>query len=269
MSAPGPGGASGGDGAGPANADVTWMLHVGLGAWLLASLGLYLRLDVGLFEAVLASFLVLTLPVLSVAQVPLIAGTRLNRPDVYAGSAVALAGLTMACLVVGALGPGLEALGLGPLGWTDLGIATLRLGVASAVLIGAFHLVSEMAGLSESPILAQLLPRSPTERRLFAGLSVLAGFGEEVVFRGFLLAVLAPALGGGWTTLVVSSLAFGVLHVYQGAFGILRTAALGALLGTSVILDGTLWPAVIVHILIDLAGGLVFGPRMVPLPDDG
>lgn len=266
MNADGPGGSGG---AGPTSVDVTWMLHVGLGAWLLASLGLYLRLDVGLFEGVLASFLVLTLPVLSVAQVPLIAGTRLNRPDVYAGSAVALAGLTMACLVVGALGPGLEALGLGSVAWADLGIATLRLGVASALLIGAFHLVSKMAGLSESPILAQLLPRSKTERRLFAGLSVLAGFGEEVVFRGFLFAVLAPALGGVWTTLVVSSLAFGVLHVYQGAFGILRTASLGALLGASVILDGSLWPAVIIHILIDLAGGLVFGPRMVPRPDEG
>jgi membrane protease YdiL (CAAX protease family) len=243
------------------------MVHVGLGAWLVASLGLYLRLEVGLLEGVLAAFLVLTLPVLSVAQVPLIADTRLNRPDVYAGSAVALAGLTMACLVVGALGPGLEALSLGPVEWKALGIASLRLGVASAVLVGAFHLVSKMARLSESPILAELLPRTATERRLFAGLSVLAGFGEEVVFRGFLFAVLVPALGSVWTTLAVSSLAFGVLHVYQGAFGILRTAALGALLGTSVIVDGSLWPAVIVHIVIDLAGGLVFGPRMVPLSD--
>ncbi len=253
--------------SGPSKTDVGWMVHVGLGAWLLASLGLYLRLDVGLFEGVLAAFLVLTLPVLSVAQVPLIAGTRLNRPDVYAGSAVALTGLTMASLVVGALGPGLETLGLGPIDGSQLAVSTLRLGVASAVLVGAFHLVSKKAGLSESPILAQLLPRTSTERRLFAGLSVLAGFGEEVVFRGFLFAVLAPALGSVWITLVVSSLAFGVLHVYQGAFGILRTASLGALLGASVILDGSLWPAVIVHILIDLAGGLIFGPRMVPLPD--
>lgn len=253
--------------SGPSAADVGWMVHVGLGAWLLASLGLYLRLGVGLFEGVLAAFLVLTLPMLSVAQVPLIAGTRLNRPDVYAGSTVALTGLTMACLVVGALGPGLETLGLGPIDATKLAMATLRLGAASAVLVGAFHLVSKWAGLSESPILAQLLPRTPTERRLFAGLSVLAGFGEEVVFRGFLFAVLAPAFGSVWVTLVVSALAFGVLHVYQGAFGILRTASLGALLGASVIVDGSLWPAVIVHVLIDLAGGLIFGPRMVPLPD--
>lgn len=265
MNGAGHGGAGGG--AGPSEVDVTWLIHLGLGAWLLASLGLHLRLEVGLLEGVLAAFLVLTLPVLSVVQVPIIAGSQLNRPDLYAGSAVALSVLTMACLVVGALGPGLEGLGLAPVEPTTLGIATLRLGIAAACLAGAFHLISKVAGISESEILAQLLPRTPSERRLFAGLSVLAGFGEEVVFRGFLLAVLAPALGGVWTTLVVSSLAFGVLHVYQGAFGIVRTAALGALLGASVIIDGTLWPAVIVHVFIDLAGGLVFGPRLVPVPE--
>lgn len=267
MNGEGRGGAGGGGGAGPSNAEVTWMLHLGLGAWLLASLGLYLRLDVALLEGVLAAFLVLALPVLSVAQVPLVAGTRLNRPDLYAGSAIALAVLTMASLVVGALGPGLEGLGLGAVEWASLGMATLRLGVAAAALVGLFHLIARLARISESPILAQLIPRTSNERRLFAGLSVLAGFGEEVVFRGFLLAVLTPALGGVWIALVVSSLAFGVLHVYQGAFGILRTATLGALLGASVIVEGSLWPAVIVHVLVDLAGGLVFGPRLVPLPD--
>ena len=100
--------------------------------------------------------------------------------------------------------------------------------------------------------------------RLFAGLSLMAGFGEEVVFRGFLLAVLTPALGDPWTALLASSLAFGVLHVYQGSFGIVRTAALGALLGVPVVLGASLWPSIVVHALVDLVGGLVVGPRTIP-----
>lgn len=243
---------------------VMWMIHLALGAWLLATLGLYLRLEVGLVQGVLVGFLVFTLPVLSIAQLPLMSDTRIDRPGVYAGSAVTLAGLSMISLVVGAVGPGLEALRLGPIGWSALGLATLRLGAASAVLVGFFHLVGRFAAIPESPILAQLLPRSPAERRMFAGLSAMAGFGEEVVFRGFLLAVLTPALGDVWMALVVSSLAFGVLHVYQGAFGIIRTAALGGLLGVSVVVDGSIWPAVIVHFLVDIVGGLVIGPRTVP-----
>lgn len=241
-----------------------WMIHLALGAWLLATLGLYLRLEVGLAEGVLAAFLVFTLPVLSIAQLPLMSDSAMDRPGVYAGSAVTLAGLSMASLVVGALGPGLDALELGPIDAATLGSATLRLGAAAAALIALFHLIGRFASIPESPILARLLPRTPAERRMFAGLSVLAGFGEEVVFRGFLLAVLTPALGDVWTALVVSSLAFGVLHVYQGPFGIARTAALGGLLGASVIVDGSLWPAVIVHVLVDLVGGLVIGPRTLP-----
>jgi membrane protease YdiL (CAAX protease family) len=130
--------------------------------------------------------------------------------------------------------------------------------------MGVFHVVAKMAKIEESPILADLLPRTAHDRRLFAGLALLAGFGEEVVFRGFLLAVLTPAFGDPWTALLVSSLAFGVLHVYQGSYGILRTATLGGMLGLSVVIESSLWPAVIIHVLVDLVGGLVIGPRTIP-----
>lgn len=235
---------------------------------LAATLGLHLRLDVGLASALLASFLVLTLPLLSVAQLPFVQATELDRPGIYVGSAVTLAALTAVALVVGALGPGLPALGLGAREPALIAAAAGRLALATAVVITAFHLAMRLAQIDESPILAALLPRNAVERRLFAGLAVFAGFGEEVVFRGFLLAVLTPALGDVWLALVVSSLAFGVLHAYQGPLGMLRTATLGGLLGVSVVLDGSLWPAIVVHVLVDLVGGLLIGPRTTRLPDE-
>jgi membrane protease YdiL (CAAX protease family) len=234
-----------------------------MGALLVTSLGLHLRLDVALPAALLTGLLVFVLPFFSVAQLAVIDDRPMDRPGVYAGSAVMLVILTTLSLLVGAFGSGLGSMGFGAVDPAGLGMATLRLGGATAALLLVFHLVAKVARIPESELLKQLLPRNAHERRLFAGLSLLAGFGEEVVFRGFLLAVLIPALGDPWTALLVSSLAFGVLHVYQGPFGILRTAALGALLGASVIVDGTLWPAVVVHAVVDLVGGLVVGPRMV------
>ncbi len=248
---------------GEAGGGVPWFIHAAMAALLLATLGLNLRLGVGLAPAFLTGFLVFVLPFFSVAQLSAFDGRPMDRPGVYAGSALMLVLLTMMALVVGALGPGLAAMGLGGIDLATLGWATLRLGGATAVLMLVFHGIAKVAGISESRLLRELLPRNAHERRLFGGLSLLAGFGEEVVFRGFLLAVLTPALGDPWTALLASSLAFGVLHVYQGPFGVLRTAMLGGLLGASVILEGTLWPAVLVHALVDLVGGLVVGPRMV------
>jgi membrane protease YdiL (CAAX protease family) len=241
------------------------MVHATLGSLLVATLGLNLRLEVPLAQALVTAFLVLTLPLLSLAQLPYLQGARLDRPGVYAGSAVTLVLLTTVALVVGALGPGLPALGLGAMASGDLLMATARLGGAAVVVLVAFHLTMRVARIDESPLLAELLPRTAHERRLFAGLALFAGFGEEVVFRGFLLAALTAPLGGVWLALLVSSLAFGVLHSYQGPVGMLRTACLGGVLGASVVLDGSLWPAIVAHVLIDLVGGLVVGPRTVPL----
>lgn len=245
-----------------------WMLHVGLGAMLLVGLGLHLRLGAGLMEALLAGFLLFTLPMLSVLQLSLMDAARFDRPGMYAGSAVTLVVLTVVALVVGALGSGLDAMALRTAPLDEVAIATGWLALGTVLLFLLFVGIQRVTAIEEHPLLAELIPRTPHERRLFAGLSVVAGLGEEIVFRGFLLAVLTPALGDPWTALLVSSLAFGVLHVYQGPFGIARTALLGALFGVSVILTGTLWPAVVVHVVYDWFGGLVYGPRSLPPSDD-
>lgn len=250
----------------PRRTSGAWLIHAALGAMLVTALGLHLRLGVGLVQAFFAGFLLFTLPFLSVAQLAMLDREEIDRPGVYAGSAVTLVVLTTVALILGALGPGLEAMGLAPGDLAALARDTGLLAGATVVLLVVFLVLGKVAKIDESPILADLLPRNAHERRLFAGLALLAGFGEEVVFRGFLLAVLTPAFGDPWTALAVSSLAFGVLHVYQGPFGIVRTASLGALLGASVILDGSLWPAVAVHIALDLVGGLIYGPRTIPPP---
>lgn len=63
---------------------------------------------------------------------------------------------------------------------------------------------------------------------------VLAGFGEEMVWRGYALSRVAQLLGGGkgWlVSLVVVNLSFGLAHLYQGEAGVIQAAVQGVLLG--------------------------------------
>jgi membrane protease YdiL (CAAX protease family) len=114
-----------------------------------------------------------------------------------------------------------------------------------------------------------LMPKTPEERRLFAGLSLSAGWGEEMAYRGYLPAALMVMGLPAWWAMGVAAGVFGLLHAYQGPSGVVRTAAVGFLLGSSVILTESILPAMAAHALLDLVLGLVLGPRMLKARDQG
>lgn len=252
------------DGPGPGAArEAATLFQAGLIILPLLALGLVLGTGADVLDAVFIAALLGTLPLLSLAQVPLLVGTRVERSSAYLGSTVTLLVLGSLGLALGAVGPGLEAMGLS----AEFGIAELQvtglLLAAVALLGGAFHLAGELLGLDESPLLKQLIPRTNRERGMFALLSLAAGVGEEVVFRGYLIAVLGTLFSGPWTAALVSSLAFSLLHAYQGGSGIVRSGLLGFLFAAAFILHGSLWPLILVHAAVDLFSGLVLGPRML------
>ena len=79
-----------------------------------------------------------------------------------------------------------------------------------------------------------------------------AGFGEEIIWRGFVMTRVAGLLGKGrraWVaSLLITSIAFGLLHFYQGASGVVMTGTTGLLLGTLFLLSGrNLWLPIITH----------------------
>jgi membrane protease YdiL (CAAX protease family) len=99
-----------------------------------------------------------------------------------------------------------------------------------------------------------LLPRSRSERHLFALVGVTAGICEEWLYRGFLLAVVA-ALAPGLPTLglvVVAAVAFGLAHAYQGVSGVVSTGVLGGVLAAVYLQTGSLLLPVLLHAAIDL-----------------
>lgn len=220
------------------------------------------RFELPLADALYLATLLELLPFLAVAQVPLASGP-LDRSGAYLGSGLVLMGLGGMALFLGREVPGVEGMGLaqpdpGMLAkWTGLLLA------ASAVLQAAFHLVGRLGGWRESPLLRELLPRTAREKGAFAGLSLVAGVGEEVAFRGYAIPLLAPVLGGAWPAAVFTSLVFGLLHAYQGAIGIVRTAVFGLVLAASFLITGSLWPAIAAHVMVDLVMGLWLGEKMV------
>jgi len=215
-------------------------------------------------DAALCGLLLVLIPTLSVGQLPVADENELRRIPAYVTSAATIGILAGLCWLVGTRSGGVAALGLVPLHLGTLLAWTVLLGGVGLVIEVAFRQLGIAFGWSESPFLKALLPRTAEERWAFAGLSLAAGFGEEIVYRGYAIPILAGLIGPIGAAALTSAV-FGVLHAYQGTVGIVRTAVLGGLLAWGFLSTGSLWPAVAAHALIDVVAGLVLAKwLMVP-----
>ena len=153
----------------------------------------------------------------------------------------------------------LAELGLGWQGWRS-SLAMLLAAVAAGLLV-----LHTRALLRDPEQLRQareqfgdaemLMPRDRRERRWFDLVSLTAGFCEELLYRGLLIFWLTPLLGL-WGAAFLSTLVFGFGHLYQGSLaGFVRTFMVGAVMVGLVLLGGSIWPAVVLHAVIDLAAG--------------
>jgi len=100
-----------------------------------------------------------------------------------------------------------------------------------------------------------LMPVRKVELRYFLfGVSTSAGICEEIIFRGFLLGSLLEYFGMP-TAILISSIAFGLPHIYQGISGVIKTSVLGVLFACVYWVSGSLLLAIVLHIIIDLYSG--------------
>jgi membrane protease YdiL (CAAX protease family) len=114
-----------------------------------------------------------------------------------------------------------------------------------------------------------LMPHAAREFPLFVGLACTAGLCEEFLFRGYLLWYAMHFIPFGFAC-VAQALVFGVCHAYQGPRGILLTTLAGAFFTGVLLVAGSIWPAMLMHVLMDVhAGDLarrVFPPDPEPAP---
>jgi membrane protease YdiL (CAAX protease family) len=171
---------------------------------------------------------------------------------------------------------GWVSLWLHGLGWGAVGFkrpASWRRTILIGIAVGVAYQFLVSYGLEP---LVTLLTRKPTDLSQFAPLKgnvsllliflvlvwVIGAFGEELVYRGYLMNRVAELAGGGrraWAmSLIVVSVLFGVMHLYQGISGIVVNMAAGLIYGALYLQTGrNLWLSIIVHGVYDTVGLLL------------
>jgi uncharacterized protein len=119
---------------------------------------------------------------------------------------------------------------------------------------------ADPAGEFMRKLAERLLPQSPKEFLPYLCLALTAGLCEEFLYRGFVMAALARVAFSPWQIVFISSILFGLAHLYQGRGGFVSTMALGAVFGTARIAYDSLIPVMAWHFAIDAVAGIA-GPR--------
>jgi hypothetical protein len=137
----------------------------------------------------------------------------------------------------------------------DLACALL-LWVAVVTLLAFAHFVLHFSGVDAAKA---MYPTTLPETCVFVVLAVLAGFCEEIIFRGYFMRQFTA-----WTKSVVAGVAlqailFGLGHGYQGWKGMLVISVYGSFFGILAVLRKSLRPGIIQHCAQDgFSGALVY-----------
>jgi uncharacterized protein len=145
---------------------------------------------------------------------------------------------------------------------------TIAAAIIGSAILGFLHTLNlRRMGQSPEKVPASLramsqrvLPQSTLELLPYLGLAVTAGLCEEFLYRGFAMAALALLGIPGWGTVFLSSVLFGLAHLYQGRGGLVGTLLIGAVFGTARIAYDGLSVVILWHIAVDVVAG-VAGPR--------
>lgn len=157
-----------------------------------------------------------------------------------------------------------SAIGLGAPGGTAFWIGLAVVAVVAVALGGQVATVHRSAEAREQVRrqvqqqlgtgAALMIPRNIRERRMWVGLSLSAGFCEEVLYRGFLIGYLMTWLPAP-AAVAVSAIVFGVPHFYLGWGGMLQATVSGGLFAVTYLLTGSLWVPIALHCAVDVASG--------------
>ncbi len=93
------------------------------------------------------------------------------------------------------------------------------------------YAVHWVLGPSSAKTVDSLLPHSPLEILLWIGVSITAGFCEEIAFRGYLQRQFHALSGNVGIAVIAQALVFGLAHGYQGWKAVVVISVLGILYG--------------------------------------
>jgi len=107
-----------------------------------------------------------------------------------------------------------------------------------------------------------VLPVTQKEKKWWQAMALSAGITEELQYRGYLFFAISLLFSNCsiWIVWIISSLIFGIGHVYQGKEAIKPLLA-GFYFGFVYIVAGSILPTILLHFLQDLSVTDIMGER--------
>jgi membrane protease YdiL (CAAX protease family) len=146
------------------------------------------------------------------------------------------------------------------IGWCFRGSRDILLGglLFAVVFLAAGYLdqLLRAAGLSEpaTQLPKFLTAQGPAEYLLALLLVSVVAFGEEVIFRGYMVLRFTEITGSSIAAILLSSVIFALGHGYEGTVGVVTVGFMGLAFAIVYVWTGSLTAPIIMHFLQDFIG---------------
>jgi membrane protease YdiL (CAAX protease family) len=142
-----------------------------------------------------------------------------------------------------------------------------RMPPARAILAGAVFLILAVgfgwtrwkkAVIERKRIIALFMPVDNVERVMWVFAAALAGFGEEITWRGVQTVLLTRLTGQVLIAIAIAIVMFAIAHAIQGWKSVGVIAMFAAGFHVLVWMSGSLYVAMVVHFVYDLIAGFSY-----------
>ncbi len=141
-------------------------------------------------------------------------------------------------------------------------LVAIQIGVDNVVRQYTTPLIVEWTGADphlDAKTFASIKGNLPLFLMILPCVWAFAAFGEEFLYRGYLMTRLAQLMGGSslaWSAAVIGqAIAFALAHWYQGPVGMVPIGVGAVISGIATVAWGrNLWPAIVAHGLMDTIG---------------
>ena len=111
-----------------------------------------------------------------------------------------------------------------------------------------------------------VVPHTAADWYWFVPVAATAALCEEFLYRGYALTQIAALTHDVTVGVVLSSIAFGLGHAYQGRIGMAGAAITGLLYACLFVFGGSLLPCMLAHFLQDIIGARLLSQRLFAAP---
>ena len=107
-----------------------------------------------------------------------------------------------------------------------------------------------------------VIPNDAVDWCWFVAVAATAAICEEFLYRGYALMQIAALTHSIIAGVVISAVAFGLGHAYQGRIGMAGTAITGLLYAALFLASGSLVPCMLAHFMQDMFGAALLARRL-------